>query len=85
MPSVVHKTGLQRFMGMLQYVSKFLPNLSTESVPLRKLLEKNVLWNWTDTHRNCYNRLKELVASSPVLKYYDVKNDVTISVDASST
>ena len=44
-----------------------------------------MLWNWTDTHRQCYNRLKELVASAPVLKYYDVKADVTISVDASST
>ena len=44
-----------------------------------------MLWNWTDTHRQCYNRLKELVASAPVLKYYDVKDDVTISVDNSST
>ena len=70
---------------MLQYVSKFLPNLSTESAPLRELLEKNVLSNWTDTHRQCYKRLKELVASAPVLRYYDVKADVTISVDASST
>lgn len=43
------------------------------------------MWNWTDTHRQFYNILKELVASAPVLKYYDVKADVTISVDASST
>ena len=35
--------------------------------------------NWTDTHRQCYNKLKQLVASAPVLKYYDVNADVTIS------
>ena len=45
MPQPEDKTGLKRFMGMLQYVSKFLPNLSTASAPLRELLEKNVLWN----------------------------------------
>ena len=60
MPEPVDKTGLQIFMGMLQYVSKFLPNLSTESAPLRELLEKNVLSNWTDTHRNVTKDLKSL-------------------------
>ena len=84
MPEPEVKTELQRFMGMLQYVSEFLPNLSTESAPLRELLKKNVLWNWTDTQRQCNNRLKELVASAQLLKYYDAKADVTISVDASS-
>ena len=72
-------------MGMLQYVSKFIPNLSTESAPLRQLLEKNVIWNWNETHRNCYKRLKELVSSAPVLRFYDVNESVTLSVDASST
>ena len=39
MPEPEDKARLQRSMGMLQYVSKFLPNLSTESAPLRELLE----------------------------------------------
>ena len=43
------------------------------------------MWNWTDTHRQCYKRLKELVGSATVPKYYDVTDDVTISVDALST
>ena len=85
MPDPEDKAGLQRFMGMLQYVSKFIPNLSTESAPLRQLLEKNVIWNWNEMHRNCYKRLKELVSSAPVLRFYDVNESVTLSVDASST
>ena len=72
-------------MGMLQYVSKFIPNLSTETAPLRQLFEKNVIWNWNETHRNCYKRLKEIVSSAPVLRFYDVNESVTLSVDVSST
>ena len=79
MPEPEDKAGLQRFMGMLQYVSKFIPNLSTESAPLRQLLEKNVIWNWNETHKSCYKRLilKELISSAPVLRFYDVNKSVT--------
>ena len=85
MPEPEDKAGLQRFMGMLQYVSKFIPNLSTETAPLRQLLEKNVIWNWNETHRNCYKRLKELVSSASVLRFYDVNESVFLLVDVSST
>ena len=85
MPEPEDKAGLQIFMGMLQYVSKFIPNLSTETALLRQLLEKNVIWNWNETYRNCYKRMKELVSSAPVLRFYDVNESVTLSVDVSST
>ena len=34
---------LQRFLGMLPYLGKFIPNLSHVTSPLRALLEKNVV------------------------------------------
>ena len=37
---------LQTFIGFIQYLSKFIPNLSEISAPLRKLLEKDTLWHW---------------------------------------
>ncbi|KAJ8871601.1 hypothetical protein PR048_027928 [Dryococelus australis] len=37
---------LQRFLGMVNYLSKFIPNVSKLSTPLRQLLEKNVAWHW---------------------------------------
>ena len=33
---------LRRFMGMVNYLAKFLPNLSTVMKPLHDLLKKNV-------------------------------------------
>ncbi len=45
MPAPEDKAALQRFTGLLQYLSKFIPNLSDLSAPLRKL-EGNVDWHW---------------------------------------
>ena len=42
-PSTVKE--LQRFMGMVNYLGKFLPSLSKVSEPLRKLLEKDAIWS----------------------------------------
>jgi hypothetical protein len=43
MPTPTSKTELQRFLGMINYLGKFLPNLSKETAPLRQLLEKDPL------------------------------------------
>ncbi|XP_060080411.1 uncharacterized protein K02A2.6-like [Ylistrum balloti] len=85
MPDPEDKAGLMRFIGMVQYVAKFIPNLAEVSAPLRQLLENDVCWDWGQSQQNSYKRLKDLVSEAPVLKFYDVKQPVTMSVDASST
>ena len=40
MPTPKSKEELQRFLGMLTYLAKFIPNLSQVASPLRKLLVK---------------------------------------------
>lgn len=41
LPTPENKQELQRFLGVVQYLAKFIPNLSDISAPLRKLPEKN--------------------------------------------
>ena len=38
------KEELQCFLGMINYLGKFVPNLSGNTENLRKLLEKNTKW-----------------------------------------
>lgn len=45
MPLLENRQALMRFMGMVQYLSKFIPNLSDIRAPLRKLLEDDVQWH----------------------------------------
>ena len=79
-----NKEELQRFLGMVTYVAKFIPNFSQISTPLRQLLEKETDWHWTEIQEESFNSLKTLVTQSPVLRYFDVGKPVKISVDASS-
>ena len=84
MPQPQDKAALMRFLGMVQYLAKFIPNMSEVSSPLRKLLEEDVEWHWESQQVQSFGKLKTLVSNTPVLKYYDINKEVTLSVDASS-
>ena len=75
---------LQRFFGMLNYHGKFMENMSVTSSPLRKLLEKDVAWEWNREHQHSFTELKEKLCRAPVLAFFDENKKLTLSVDASS-
>ena len=45
---------LRSFLGMVNYLSKFIPNLATKSKLLRDLEKKDAEWEWTDQHNHCF-------------------------------
>lgn len=75
---------VQRLLGMVNYVGKFIKNLSQLTEPLRKLLLKDTVWHWEAEQENAVNQIKKALTSLPVLGYYDVNAPVRLSVDASS-
>ena len=83
MPIPSNVKELQRFMGMVNYLGKFLPSLSKVSKPLRKLLEKNAIWSIDKPQLEAIEKLKELVTSSPLLKIFDNNLPTGVSSDAS--
>lgn len=76
---------LQRILGKFTYLSKFIPNYSQMMTPLRKLLEKSTQWVWDEIQQKSFEELKEIITKPPVLKLYDVNQDVKLQVDASSS
>ena len=84
MPEPQNKGDVQRFLGMVTYMSKFIPNLSELSAPMRTLVSKEVSWHWDKPQKDSFQALKNAVTQAPVLKFYDPNEPVTLSVDASS-
>ena len=84
MPVPGSKEDVRRFLGFVQYLSKFIPNMSTVDAPLRDVMKRNVDFYWNKQQQRSFDELKELCCSTPVLAYYDVTKDVTIQCDASS-
>lgn len=83
MPAPDNVTALQGLLGMINYLGKFIPNLSELSAPLRELTCKNTEWCWFKQHQDAFEVLKHRISSPPTLKYYDVLKPVTLTCDAS--
>jgi hypothetical protein len=67
----------------MTYLGRFVENLSEKTHPLRKLLKKDILFEWTHEQENAFVVLKNLLGKGPILNYFDPNKEITISVDAS--
>ena len=77
-------TELRRFLGMVNQLGKFSSNITELCAPLRDLLSAKRVWIWGPAQKNTFDKIKEELASPPVLALYDPLADTRISADASS-
>jgi hypothetical protein len=83
MPRPSDVEGLRRFLGMVTYYSRFLPNNSSTTYPLRQLLRKNARFRWTAACEAAFIKLKREIASERILTPYDPTLPVVLTCDAS--
>ena len=83
MPAPQNKGELQSFLGMVTYLSPFIPQLSSHTATLRGLLKTDVEYSWNATYQVAFDKLKSLVCEDTTLRYFNMKKPVTIQVDAS--
>ena len=74
---------VQRFLGMVRYLSKFVRRLSELALPLQHLTHADTPWAWDDVHQRTFDNLKGAISSTPALRFYDVNKPVTLTCDAS--
>ena len=71
------------FLGLAQFESKFISDLSTVAEPIQRLTHKNVEFKWQSEQQAAFNKLKELITSTTALAYFDVNSKTRIVADAS--
>ena len=69
MPVPENRKALQRFLGMLNYLHKFIENFSEKTTILRQLLRKDVQWCWQVEHQVAFEKLKDEISNPLVLKF----------------
>ena len=83
MPTPENREDLHRFIGMMTYLSQFIPHFAEKSHALRGLLKTDVPWMWDVDHQKSFDELKHAVPTSARLQYYDPSAPVQLEVDAS--
>lgn len=85
MPDPKDKLGIQRLLGSLNCLRGFIPDVSEVTEPLRYLMKDESEWDWGEDQKAAMSKIKELLTSEPLLKYFDVNQDTTLEVDASQS
>ena len=75
---------IARFVGMVNFFHKFIPNLAHVAAPLNYLRKKGVKFSWGLEQQKAFEALKGLVANPPVLATADFSKRFVLQTDASS-
>lgn len=84
MPRPRNASDVRAFVGMINYYSRFIKNLSSILQPLNKLLHKNTSFSWTEEQESAFRRAKEAFTSNQVLAHFDPNIPIVFATDASA-
>ena len=57
------KEDVRRFLGFVQYLSKFIPNMNTMDAPLRNVMKRDS--HWDKPQQRNFEEMKKLCCSAP--------------------
>ena len=85
MPEPEDITAVQRLVGVVTYLSKFVPRLTEITGPLRDLTRQDTDWTWGPAQKKAFKQVKDAVSSVPVLRYNSLDDEVTLKCVASQS
>ena len=77
------KWELQSFLSMVNYLGEFIKGMSQLKHNMKLLLKKDVLFQWTESHKANFQKRKESISSNASLMYFDTSKPVSLEVNAS--
>ena len=77
------KSELETLLGMVNFLSRYAPNLADVAASLRQLGKKNVQFQWNKTKQKIHSEIIQLLCKAPMLTYFDSSTGITIQCDAS--
>ena len=82
-PVPTTKRRVQSFLGLTNYLRKFVVNFATLAIPLQRLCGKKVPFVWDADCQNAFESLKSAISSAPVLAHTNPQAPFLVETDAS--
>ena len=75
---------IRRFLGMVNNLARFVPNLSSVLEPIRLLLRKDSVFSWDVPQQMAFDQVKSILVSPDVLVLYHPQSETCLRADSSS-
>ena len=83
MPPPTNVSEVRTLTGVVQFLSRFLPNLSATTAAIRQLLKQANSFEWREPQQRAFAAIKDALGDSRVLRHFDPDRAVIIATDAS--
>ena len=83
MPAPTTPKEIKQFLGLVGYYRKFIPRFADIARPMTNLTKQGIPFEWTMQCQAAFEMLKEVIITSPILKYPDPNKGYTLFTDAS--
>src|SRR5258708_1990217 len=61
-------TEVLHFLGLIEYLAHFLPNISAYTGPLQTICKKNLPFRWSPLQQKCFEQIKVIACETLILK-----------------
>ena len=83
-PTIRSPHDIQVYMGTMVWFKDFIPDFSSLTEPLTRLLVQNSRWDWGQEQEEAISMLIHLVTEAPILKFFDPSKETFVYSDASN-
>ena len=73
---------LRAFLGLVNYYRRFIDQFADKVHALIQLTKSKVAWKWGTEEQTCFESIKEMLCSAPVLAYPDFSKPFIVHTDA---
>ena len=76
-------TKVKSFLGLINFLARFVPNMATLAKPLRLLTRAGNPWTWGPEQQSAFNSLKASISSESCLALFSRHRKTEVRVDGS--
>jgi hypothetical protein len=82
-PTLKSKKEVQSFLGFANFYHHFIEGFSHHAKLLFKLTKKDQKWSWAEAEQGAFDKIKNRITSSPILRFADNSKAFRIEADSS--
>ena len=75
---------MRSFLGLANYLKRFIPDYSSLTHPLRELTKKDKPFEWSEQCENSFQAIKTALTETSCVTYFDEKKETLVFCDAST-